>query len=320
VVPDVTVGSMVVAKSVHRYRLSASFVIAVLALLPTARAEDGPPLTLQITANKQAYLIAEPIFLEVSVSYAGPATGEIQVRGPTLPINFGKLRVNVTEPDGKRVRFQRGIDADGRAPDRVFRQGDRVSVTEVLTYNANTAAFVLESSGSYRIQAQYPGLDLVSNTLTLQARKPPASLQPSAEAFQTLELARFLDFENISGDLARQFLEPAVAFVGESPDNIYEYYIAAWLGCSFARSSDPERKARSSQYLQPVLAAAGREFAPRPIVLLQIAENYADSGSYSKALDAVTKLRREHPTSAEAKRIKEEDLDFLRRKIEESGN
>lgn len=287
-------------------------------VLVVVQAQVSYPLALRISANKHGYVSGEPVFVEITLSHDGKGP-EVEMMQPILRVDHGQLRIFVQPPGGGRALFHRGIHADGRARTRAFRQGDRISTTEVLTYNASARSFALESPGVYVIQADYPALGLVSNEVAIEVREPEAPLLPYAEAFKSLELVRFLDFDNVSSDLRAELLQPALAFVGDNPQNIYQYYVAAYVGCSDARSQDPERVARSIAYLRAVVERAGNGFEPRRFALLDLAQAYAATGSYRKALECATSLRAEFSGSAIAERIKDEELEFLRGKAAESG-
>lgn len=267
--------------------------------------ESVNPFKLTVAANKDSYLLAEPVALEIVFAHAVPGP-PIDCRGPLLDSRHGSLDIYVSFREQPEVKFWKGVNSDGGSATRTFQYGDKVTHVEILTLNYTTRAPVLASAGEYRIRAEYPSLGLKSNDLIIHTSTPEPSLIPYAEQFQNMAITKDLDFES---PYARDsVVNPCIEFIGDGPSNIYQYYVSAWLGFHYARKENVEDAKRALRYLEPVLAADLKGFFPLKGALLFAGSSYAGTGKADEALNVLHRLKAEFPDSREAKKISDKEL------------
>jgi len=235
-----------------------------------------------------------------------------------LKTRFGSLDIYIAQNGQDEVKFWRGVHSDGIIPRRTLEYGDRVAHVEILAYNATRKSFVLATPGEYRIRAEYPSLGLTSNELFIHASTPEASLLPYAEKFQQLEVAKYIEFDSIGTDEPARIIDPCVEFVADGPDNIYQHYIAAYLGCLYARRETVEDATVALRYLEPVLQRTDETFPARKELLYFSGSCYAGTGRYEEAVQSVRRLKEEFPDSKLAKRIRDEEIAVLEQKAAEA--
>lgn len=301
-----------------RSMFRACFAMGVVLLALAALADEAAsPLRLTISANKESYLVAEPIALEIAVVHASPVTA-VKVQGPVLKTRFGSLDIYIAQNGQDEVNFWRGVHSDRIIGMRTLEYGDRIAYVEILAYNATTKSFVLATPGEYRIRAEYPSLGLTSNELLIHASTAEAPLLPYAEKFQQLEVAKYIEFDSIGTDEPARIIDPCVDFVGDGPGNIYQHYIAAYLGCLYARRETVEDATVALRYLEPVLQATDETFPARKELLYFSGSCYAGTGRYAEAVRNIRKLKEEFPDSNLAKKIRDEEIAFLEQKAAEA--
>ncbi|MEJ7636527.1 MAG: hypothetical protein WKF75_00695 [Singulisphaera sp.] len=246
-----------------RRQLLGSCLLACPATAQEAK-KDQKGLELGIRADKDRFLLGEPVVLYVTLRNVGQAPTQV---ARLLDPEYDFVKYQVKEPDGDLVPFVPWAIKDHPAPQERLAPGESVQDVAKIFYGGQGWTF--QQPGKYEITATYQS-NVRSNSLAITVVEPEdRAARRAADLFLgSDEAGRFLLLEggdHLSGGM--RHLKQVVEEFPETPHaNYANYALGSNLLVDFAnfKENKPAKRSRpASDYLEKARAKPAGLFIRR---------------------------------------------------------